>query len=104
MSKQNTINNEYTQVCKKKNINLTSTMLGMSSNSPKTYTPGASKACLTNSTAAAPLADLANNTNCSNGLDGEGFVSDILVLLLRVKKVNQNIKRAKLLQNALGKI
>lgn len=56
----------------------TSMMLGMSSSSPKTYTPGASKACLTNSTAAAPLADFANRTNCSRGFEELGFVSAVI--------------------------
>ena len=42
-------------------------MFGMSSSSPNTKTAGASSACLMSSTAAAPLAFLASNTNCSSG-------------------------------------
>ena len=43
-------------------------MLGESSSSPNTYTPGASNARVISSTAACPLAVLASNKNCSSCL------------------------------------
>uniref|UniRef100_A0A6B0U0D1 Putative secreted protein n=1 Tax=Ixodes ricinus TaxID=34613 RepID=A0A6B0U0D1_IXORI len=53
-------------------------MLGMSSSSPKTYTPGASVTCLMSSAAAAPLAVLAKSRYCSSCDDCIGAVGLLL--------------------------
>lgn len=45
----------------------TSLMFGISSNSPNTWTPGASRTCFISSAHACPLAPLASKTNCSRG-------------------------------------
>lgn len=77
-------------------------MFGISSNSPNTWTPGASRTCLMSSAHADPLAPFANNTNCSRGWfvendnndDGSslsmdiGFMTNIFDYLHKYKKIS----------------